>query len=81
MKSHKIILAVVAALLLLSLVTFSDARASISPPGEMSGGDYVLSPRSAAQAQAGGYQLLDSPAEKIGGSGCCCKVFLACITK
>ena len=86
MKRRGLILILIISLLLVGSVasaqTMNDVRAAPKfVPGELSGGEYVLTIQSTALTQPTGYRLLDSAPAADPASGCCCKGYLPCVMK
>jgi len=76
-----LVLIVVAVLVTTSGSSPSDARASTTVSGVLSGGQYVLTIQTTAVIQPTGYRLLDAATLVDPAPGCCCKGHLPCITK
>lgn len=86
MKLRWLIIIIIASLLLVGSVAFAQTAANdrdnpeiVSPA--LSGGQYVLTIRPAAETPPTGYRLGDLASAADPAAGCCCKGYLSCITK
>jgi len=83
MKSRKVLLALIVAVLLMTISgsSFSEVRSSWTTSREMVGGPYRMTIQSLGVTKSSGYQLLDESKVINPESGCCCSLCLPIITK